>query len=405
MMNVLFLAGICIFLGTFGGEGIKRIKAPQVVGYILIGVLLGSSGFNLVKLHDVEGMDVIVSFTLGLIGFGIGRELKVSQLRSLGKSILSIVVFEAFGAFLLVAIGVTILTKSIATGLIFGALASATAPAATVDVLYEYKSKGPLTTTLLAVVGIDDAVALILYGFASSVAKSFLSETAAISALDIILKPLMEIGGSIALGLVFGAAYAFLVKKQNNPIKILSITISIVLLLCGLSKMLGLSLILSNMTMGILIANIAPVSNRKVATVLDSFSPPFYIFFFTLVGARLQIGMLPQMGLIGIIYVIFRTAGKFSGTWFGAKISGATDSVRKYLGFALFSQAGVAVGLAISASHELAAMGQKGIELGQLAINVVTATTFIVQLIGPPFVKYAIIKANEAGKALDGLIE
>lgn len=402
MLNVLLLAGICILAGTLGGEGIKRIKAPQVVGYIVIGVFLGSSGFNLLKPVDIESMNVIVSFTLGLIGFGIGRELQFEKLKSLGKSILSIVVFEAFGAFLLVAIGVSILTGSIATGLIFGALASATAPAATVDVLYEYKAKGPLTTTLLAVVGIDDAIALILYGFASTLAKSLISETATLSMMNVLVTPLLEIGGSILIGGAVGAAYALLTKRMRNPIKILTVTIGTVLLLSGITMSLQLSLILSNMTMGIMVANLAPVANRRIASILDNFSPPFYIFFFTLVGARLQISMLPQMGLIGIFYIFLRTAGKFSGTWFGAKISGATDSVKKYLGFALFSQAGVAIGLAISASHELAATGEKGAQLGQLAINVITATTFVVQLIGPPFVKYAIVKAKEVGGRASG---
>lgn len=398
-MNVLLLAGVAILFGLLGGEGIKKIKTPQVVGFIVMGVILGPSLFNFIKTADVESVNMISSFTLGVIGFGIGQELKLSSLRKLGKSIISIVVFEALGAFLLVGIGVALLTKSVATGLIFGALASATAPAATVDVLYEYKSKGPLTQTLLAVVGIDDAIALILYGFASSLAKSILKGSGGISLYDVLVQPLVEIGGSILVGTIIGLAFSYIARKVQNQNKIFTITIGTILLSCGVANLLHLSLILTNMTLGIVLVNFAPFSSRRIANVMNGFTAPLYIFFFSLVGARLNIGMLPHIGLIGILYIILRSGGKFAGTFFGAKISNAEDSVKKYLGFALFSQAGVAIGLAISASHELVKFGPAGEHLGSMAINIIAATTFIVQIIGPPFVKFAIVKAKEVGKA------
>ena len=399
-MNILFLAALAILCGQLGGEGSRRIKTPQVVGFIIIGVLLGPSVFHLIRLEDVEAVNMISSLTLGIIGFGIGQELKYSALKSLGKSILSIVVFEAFGAFLLVGIGVSLLTGSIPAGLIFGALASATAPAATVDVLYEYKSKGPLTSTLLAVVGIDDAIALILYGFAASLTQSILTGGGAgISLQAVLIQPFLEIGGSILVGFIIGFLFGLLTRKMRNQNKLFTLTIGTILLACGISRLFNLSLILTNMTFGIVLINYTPAVSRRITGILNGFTPPLYIFFFALVGARLQISMLPHIGLIGILYIVLRSAGKFAGTFLGAKISNATEPVKKYLGFALFSQAGVAIGLAISASNELAKAGPAGVELGAMAINIITATTFVVQLIGPPFVKYAIVKAKEVGKA------
>ena len=167
------------------------------------------------------------------------------------------------------------------------------------------------------------------------------------------------------------------------------------MLAAGASESLDLSLILTSMTMGLYLTNIHPHRNEAVFETIKAFAPPVYILFFVFVGARLQIGLLKEMGIIGILYVLGRTAGKWTGAYFGATLSRAPDAVRKYLGFALFSQAGVAVGLALDAYQHFQSMGARGVEMGSTIINIIAATTFLVQIIGPPSVKFAISRAGE----------
>lgn len=392
-MDLLLLIGLTLFLGQFGSKLLRRIKIPQVVGYIVMGIILGKSVLNWLKPETITG---VTGIALGLIGFTIGSQLQFSQLRKLGRSILTISLLEAFMAFLLVALSVWALTGEIFKGLIFGALASATAPAATVDVLEEYRCRGVLTTTLLAVVGIDDGIALIIYGMAEPFARVLYQPESVVGITAILLEPLRELGGSIVVGGLLGIIFNFILKNLNLPGERLSITLAVVLIGCGLAEQFHLSLIMTNMVIGLTVGNLAPRQISRLNNVIAGFTPPVYILFFALVGARLDIRLLPAMGLLGIIYIIARAAGKFGGAYLGARLSKAPDVVRKYLGLALFSQAGVAIGLAIAASSDFAEVGPAGAEFGNLIINTITATTFVVQLIGPSLTRIAVFKAGEA---------
>jgi CBS domain-containing protein/Kef-type K+ transport system membrane component KefB len=276
--------------------------------------------------------------------------------------------------------------------LLLGAIASATAPAATVDVLWEYKTRGILTTTVMAIVALDDGLALLLYGFASS-AADLLSGGAAFSLMNALGKPLYHILGSIILGALVGSAYVVFLRLFYNREMILSLCIGSLLSIIGICHYLDLDLILAAMSSGVMVVNLAPRRSREAFDQLARFAPPIFILFFVLVGAHLQLkAMAAWMIVVAVAYVVGRTAGKFLGAYFGSKWGGLPATVRKYLGFCLFSQAGVAIGLAIFATHRFP------YATAQSIILVVTATTFLVQIIGPPSVRFAVIRAEEVGK-------
>ncbi|MCB9422519.1 MAG: cation:proton antiporter [Ardenticatenaceae bacterium] len=397
--NVITTIGLIIAVVFLGSKLFQRVGIPQVVGFIVIGVLLGSSGFNLVPQELAEELTFISEIALGLIGFDMGSHLLMGELRQLGHSIIFILLFEALGTFLLVTAGIYLITHDWITALIFGALSSATAPAATIDVLAEYDAKGPLTTSMIAVVGLDDALALLLFSIVACSAETMFSHSATPSFVQIIGLPLVEIGGSVALGIILGLALNSILHRMKKYHDAMAISIGFVLLCVGLAQALGSSLILATMVMGSVVVNRHSEHSKHIRYTIEQAGPVIYVLFFALVGARFRIDLLPTMGLLGIAYVLLRSIGKFTGAWTGAIVGSAVPAVRNNLGLGLLSQAGVAVGLAISASCRFAEHGEVGERLGQTIINVITATTFIVQIIGPIGVKYAIGRAGEIGKA------
>ena len=396
-VDTLTIIGLIITLAYLGSKVVQRIGIPQVVGFILVGVLLGSSFLNVVPLALVRELGFISEIALGLIGFDMGSHLRFDELRRLGRSILFILVGEAFGALLLVGGGVYLLTHSTYTALVFGALAAATAPAATVDVLAEYRAKGPLTTTLLAVVGMDDALALLLFSFAVAIAESLLAHSGGLTLAQIIELPLREIGGALLLGVVVGAPFQWTLNRLKERHAVCAFIVGAVLLTAGLAKSFHVSLILAAMTMGVVVANLKSDNSQYAHCVVERVGPLAYILFFVLVGARLQVSLLPQMGLLGLVYILLRSMGKFGGAWLGGWVGKAAPTVRNYLGFGLLSQAGVAIGLALSVANRFDGYGAAGVQLGYTVVNVITATTFVVQIIGPIMVKFAITRAGEVG--------
>ncbi|MGD9046972.1 MAG: cation:proton antiporter [Anaerolineae bacterium] len=397
--NILALIGLIIAVSFLGSKLFQRFGIPQVVGFIVIGVLLGPSFLNFVPLELSRELLFISEIALGLIGFDIGSHLLFGELRRLGRSILFILLFEALGTFVLVSVGIYAITQSLHTALIFGALASATAPAATVDVLAEYDAKGPLTTTLLAVVGMDDALALVLFSVAAAFAESLLAQSGPPSVLQMVQLPLIEIGGSLVLGVGLGLLLDRIMCRMRVQHDAMAVSIGFVFLGVGLSEAFGFSLILTTMILGMVVVNRCPEHGRHIRFTIEQAGPVIYVLFFTLVGARFQVGLLPTMGLLGVAYVLLRSGGKFFGAWLGGTVGGAEPVVRNNLGLGLLSQAGVAIGLALSSANRFSAYGAEGQALGALIINVITATTFVVQIVGPICVKFAISRAGEIGMA------
>lgn len=394
-MELLLLLGAAALIGWLGGKLFQRLKVPRVVGYIVAGLLLGESFARVLPVERVTELSPLTDLALALIGLMVGGELKKSVFRRFGRQMVTILLCEGLTAFALVTLLVTWYTKEPALGIVLGALASATAPAATVDVLWEYKSRGPLTTTILGIVALDDGLALALYGFAIAFAQVMLAGGPP-SWGEGLGRPLLEIFGSLGLGIAAGVGLLLPLRRLHSDREdLLVLLLGAVLVVAGSARGLGLSLILAEMALGVTLVNLAPNSSRPAFEVVKGFAPPIYVLFFVLVGARLQVGLLPQMGLLGLLYVLGRTAGKFAGSWLGGALSQAPAPVRKYLGFALFSQAGVAVGLALDVAQRFAHAGPAAREMGAFVINVIGATTFLVQIIGPPFVKYAVARAGE----------
>ncbi len=397
-IDILAIIGLLITLAYLGSKVVQRVGIPQVVGFILVGVLLGSSFLNIVPLSVAHELGFISEIALGLIGFDMGSHLRWNELRRLGRSIFFILVGEAFVTLLLVTGGIYLLTHSFYTALVFGALAAATAPAATVDVLAEYRAEGPLTTTLLAVVGLDDALALLLFSFAVAIAESVLANGSSLTLAQIIELPLREIGGAILLGVAIGAPFQWLLNRLKGRHAVCAFVVGTIFMVAGLAKSFHASLILAAMTMGVVVANLKNDNSQYARCVIERVGPLAYTLFFVLVGARLQISLLPQMGGLGIAYILLRSIGKFSGAWLGGWAGKAAPTVRNYLGLGLLSQAGVAIGLALSIANRFDAYGDAGVQLGYTVINVITATTFVVQIVGPMMVKFAITRAGEAGQ-------
>lgn len=398
-LNLLLLLGVAVFFGTAGARLFQKLRIPQVVGYIVIGVILGGSALKLISIEVVMGLSGFNLFALGIIGFTIGQELKLDIFRRYGKQFIIILVSEGVFAFLAVGLLTAVaayllrndLHHSIAMGVVLGAISSATAPAATVDVLWEYKTRGILSRTILAIVALDDGLSLLLYGFAASLAAVLLGGGYGSWATNLLM-PFWEILGAVALGLGIGLILVFLAKRIEDSQMLLAFALSSILLGVGLSIILHVESILTAMALGATLVNFLPRRSKDVFDIVAQFSPPIYVLFFVLVGARLQIDSIPLWIIVlAAVYVFGRTLGKISGAWFGAYISNAPGQVRKYLGLCLFSQAGVAIGLSILASERF------GGSIGETVILIVTSTTFLVQIIGPPFVKLGVKKAGEIG--------
>ncbi|GAA0182359.1 cation:proton antiporter [Clostridium sediminicola] len=388
-MNSFISLGIAIILGIILGQVTNHFKIPAVAGYIITGLIIGISGFKIVNAQMIEELSFISDFALGIIAFNIGSELEVSVIKKLGKPIFIIATFEALGAFFLVTFIMLLLTKDLPTSLILGAVASATAPAATIMVLKECNAKGPLTSTLLGVVAVDDAICLMIYSIASSIAKVFLKHEP-LTMYKVLFHPFAEIILSLFLGSFLGIVLVYLLAKSKKSGELLTFVIGIIIINIGISLRYNLSPLLSSMTIGVMVSNISSYS-RKAFSNLESFSAPIIAAFFILAGSRLNISLLPQIGLIGTSYLLFRMLGKVMGATLGGIISNAPTAVKKYIGFGLFSQVGVAVGLAIIVSREF-----QGTNLGSLVITILLGTTIITELIGPISTKNAIIKAKEA---------
>lgn len=398
--QIVLLLGIIMFFGAIGGKLFQKIKIPQVVGYIVIGIIIGSSGLQLLSKETIAALNPISTVALSLIGFLIGGELQINVLKKYGKQFIGILLFESITPFFIVGGIVTavsyFVTKdlfvSISMGLVLGAICSATAPAATTDVLVEYRTRGPLTTTVYGIVAMDDAVALILYAIASTIASTLLGGKQ-LSLASQLLSIARDIFGSIAIGSAFGFLLSLIVRHvMKDEGRILSFSLGCLFLCTGACILLGLDNILAAMSLGFFMVNFAPAKTRPVFDLTTKFTPPVYVLFFVLVGAKLDIWIItPYLGMIALLYVIGRTFGKTIGSKFGAWITHAPETVRKYLPYCLLSQAGVAIGLSIAAGNDFPET------IGPQILLIITATTFIVQLLGPVCVKHGVTKAGECG--------
>jgi len=404
--SILFILGVSIFGGLIGASFFQRLRIPQVVGYIAIGLIVGESGLKLVNHSAVTTLRPFTLFALGIIGFLVGGELKAESFRKYARQFFAILLGEGLGAFLLVGIFTALFIyhifhngpAALAAGIVFGAIASATDPASTIDVLWEYRALGVLTTSLTAIVALDDALAMTLYGLGTGAAEILTGGSGSIIAE--VGKVALSLFGAVLLGLICALILRLLLQRVHQPERELAFAVGLILLLISVVVYLNIDVILSSMTLGCVLVNMLPRRSKDFFKLIRSFSVPIYVLFFVLAGARLSISQMPGWlwGIV-IIYVVGRSAGKMLGAYIGARCTHSPPVVRRYLGLGLFAQGGVAIGLSIMASQHLAQiMLSEDLALGDVIIFAVAATTFIVQLAGPPMVKVAIKLSGEAGR-------
>lgn len=390
--------GILITVAYLVSKLFQKAGIPQVVGFIFVGVLLGRSGLNLITEEMSLSLRPLVDLALGFIGFTIGRELEISLLRRGGGKLIVILLFETLAAFTLVMVGFYLYSGDLPTAILFGALAAATAPAATADVLWEYWAKGVLTTTLLFILALDDIIGVILTRLAMAYAEASIT-AGALSFSQIGFLALLEIGGSLILGVMLGWLVSNVVRVKHTQGEIIVLATASVLLCTGVAKAWELSPILANITFGATLANLSEEANRTFKQTEET-ATPIYVIFFVLIGASLNLSSISAVLGLSVLYVVLRSIGKFGGVFIGGKLAGADPVVQKNLGFCLWSQAGVTLGLTLVILAEFPSLGAAGQELAMLIVSVITVATLMVQIIGPFGVKFAIKRAGEIGKDL-----
>ena len=411
-METLLSIAVAMFAGLMMSRVVKPLKLPAVTGYLIAGLLigpfalgaLGMDGLGFTSLKKVEGLKIISEVALGFIAFDIGNEFRLSQLKAIGKKATVIAVIQALCATVLVDGAILILHLlmpdkiTVPVALTLGAVATATAPAATLMVVNQYKAKGPLVDILLPIVALDDAVGLIVFVVSFGIAKS-LSSGAVISIISVLINPMLEVVGSFALGTILGLIYTFVEKFFHSRSKRLSVAITFVILAVALSKLemrfpgseleIGFSPLLVCMMLATIFCNICPSSEELMAKT-ERWTAPLFILFFVLSGAELDLSVFKSgaVVLVGVVYIIFRSAGKMLGASFSSKLMKCEPTIQKYLGITLLPQAGVALGMSIQVAAEL---GQEG----AIIRSIILFSVLIYELVGPLLTKIALTKAGE----------
>ncbi len=418
--------GIAIILltGLFSGKLAKVLRIPNVTGYLIGGLLIGPALFKLfspsyegiISEEFVSALSIFASIELGFIAFTVGSEFKLSYFKQVGVMPIVIAFAESLAAVIFIAGGLLLLlipilhvptNIAIPFALCMGAVGGATAPAATIMVLKQYKAKGALAKTTLSVVAIDDASALIYFGVCMAIVRSYVSPATTNIGLTLLI-PFIEIFGSLILGVITGFITTLLMKWFKGRGNRTCIVIALILLNIGICLLLqevnfgsaespihiGLSSLLACMALGAVYSNTSHTV-EEVMPLIERITPPFVIIFFVLSGADLKLESLTGIAvLIVIFYLVFRVAGKVSGTWAGAKATKAPDNVRKYLGWGLLPQGGIAIGLSLIIMNELP-VSFDAVYNGQLVRVVVICAVFISELFGPALLKFVLIKTGE----------
>lgn len=405
------MIGLAMAAGLLLTRVMKLFNLPNVTGYLIAGLLIGPNFWNLVTNgafgglvteQGLKSLNIITTVALGFIAFSIGGEFKLATIKKLGVKIIVITLVQAVTTVALVMIAMMFVRKDcpdyyVSRALLLGAIAAATAPAATLMVVRQYKAKGPVTETLLPVVAFDDAVGLIIFSVCFALAEVF-AVGGDITAQAVVLAPLREIGLSLAIGAALGAVLALSCKLFKSRDSRLMLMVCAVILGVGLSEILDLSSLLVCMMIGAVFANMR-IDSVHILTHVEKWTPPVFMLFFVISGADLKLDILPQVGLAGIVYVLVRAVGKYFGAFTGAALTKSEKPVRNFLGLTLLPQAGVAIGMAqmVAASPVLAETA----ELSALADQVVTVVLFatlVYELTGPIITKAALSAAGEIDK-------
>ena len=407
-MEILLSLSIALMAGLLLSRVAKMFELPAVTAYLVAGILvgpyalgaLGVPGLGFTSMENLGSFSIISDVALGFIAFSIGNEFRLSQLKKIGRQATIVGIFQAIITAVVVDATLIVLHLiipdkfPIEAAIVLGAIATATAPAATLMVVRQYKAKGPLTDILLPVVALDDAVGLMVFAISFGVAKAL--GQGSVSILSVILEPIIEVVLSLLLGLVMGLLFTFFERFFHSRSKRLSMSICFVFLTIALSMLkfeiggihIAFSSLLVCMMLGTVFCNYCDFSEELMERV-DRWTAPLFVLFFVLSGAELELSVFADVAivLVGIVYIISRSAGKYSGAYISAKMSGCDEKITKYLGVTLLPQAGVALGMAIKSE----ALG----EVGVIIANITLFAVLIYELIGPMLTKIALLKAGD----------
>lgn len=405
MATLLISLSLAVLAGLLMSRLAKLVNLPAVTSYLIAGLIIGPYLLNILNNSILDETEIITSCALGFIAFLIGNEFRISDLKSMGRQAFIVGIGQALITTLIVDIGLVVLHLlfpdiiSISSALVLGAIAAATAPAATLMVVKQYKAQGPLTKLLLMVVAIDDAVGLVVFALSFGIASAL--ESGNISLISILVEPLIELTATVLLGVLMG----FIMNKVeiyfHSRSKRLSVAVAFVILTVGIASTsfsigpvkVSFSLLLCCMLLGAVFCNICDASEELMDRA-DRWSSPLNILFFVISGAQLNLGVISNKTvlLLGLIFILLRSTGKISGAYISSRLSCCSNEIQKYLGITLLPQAGVALGMAAEAV-ELAQ--------GDIIRNVVLFSVLIYELIGPNLTKMALIRAHEINPEIE----
>lgn len=378
---VILSLTLILFAGFFSTRITKKLKLPNVTGYIFAGILIGPFVLNLIPNTIIEGMDFVTDVALALISFGVGKYLKLSTLKANSAQVLIMTVCEAF----ITAIVVTVTMFSLfhlplMFSLLLGAISSATAPASTLMTIRQYKAKGTFVNMTLQVIALDDAIALVAFSICIALIQA--SGTNTRLDVSVFLIPIMMNAMLILVGIAAGFALNYLICESRTDDNRLILAIAVILVVTGLCAAFDISPLLACMALGATYINTS--QNKKIYHQINSFTPPILMIFFVLSGMRLNVPSLLTAGTLGIGYTLIRVIGKFIGSYVGALAGKSPDNVRRYFGLALIPQAGVSIGLAL--------LGQRVLppEMGALLSTIILSSAVLYEIIGPACAKSAL---------------
>jgi Kef-type K+ transport system membrane component KefB len=391
-MNELSSLGLILLLALGAGHLVKYIRIPEVTGYILAGVVLGPSMLGWVSSRNLAALEILSEVALGLILFSVGTVFEASRFARVGRQVALLTLYEAVLAALLVTAGMLALGVSWEASLLLGAIAMATAPASTLMVIREIDSEGPLTDSLLAIIALNNIYCIIAFSLVGTVIELShgLDESAGLfGTLYAALYPLVwQLVGSVALGFLIGlllARWASAITETGETLILLGGSI---LFCVGLARVLDLSPLIASMAVGATMVNLSHRSQPLFETLSEA-DPPFYAIFFVLAGADLDVSLVGSLGLAGFVYLVGRAVGKFLGARYGARKLGMPETVQRYLGLTLLAQAGLAVGLTITAEHRFP-------DFAPAVTTIVLASVAIYEMFGPISTRWALTRSGEA---------
>lgn len=404
-LHPLVYIGLLLILSHAAGKIANYFKSPRVTGYLVAGMLLSPSMLGLFHESLIkEELALITDIALAIIAFSIGGSLGLAKLRKLGKQILWITFTTAFGAFFLTTLFLTLcfyvmhvmggtqtsywVTLYFPLALVIGAMSAATAPAAVMAIIHEYRAKGPLTSTLLGVVALDDGLAIMFFAFTITIAQGYVNHET-IRLENFLIPPLFSILISLSIGGVFGICLRRLIHFVSGKEAMLGVMVGTIFVVSGLASSLRVSPLLANMMLGFIVTNFVE-HHEDIFAVVEGIEEPIFGMFFMLAGAHLDIKIMQTAGWLAVLITLGRFSGKLIGCRFGAKISHAPEVVKKYLGFALLPKAGVTVGLVLQAKDLFGST-----QMSEVMVNAVLGSVIINELMTPFLLRFSLKKAGE----------